>query len=126
MTINDYSKNKYSVRNGSYGGLAGDKDGVIIDGEPWIIKYPKETVGLSKEDKLFRYSLSPLSEYLGSQIYSILGYPVHETRLGFRKGFLVVACKDFCDESTRLFEMRTLKNIHIPEMKQELKFDLHE
>ncbi|MCI2110940.1 MAG: hypothetical protein LKK13_01195 [Bacilli bacterium] len=91
MDILDFSENKYSNRNGSYGGVAGDKDGVLIDGEPWIIKYPKPTSGLSKSDKLSPLSLTPLSEFLGSHIYSILGYPVHETVLGIRKGFVVVA-----------------------------------
>ena len=46
-------------------------------------------------------SLTPLSEYLGSHIYSILGYPAHETILGVRDGLLVVACKDFCEEDER-------------------------
>ena len=72
------------------------------------------------------YSSTPLSEYLGSHIYQILGYPVHETILGIRDGFLVVACKDFCEEDERLFEIRTLKNIHIKEMREELGLDLHE
>jgi len=72
------------------------------------------------------FSLTPLSEYLGSHIYSILGYPTHETILGIRDGFLVVACKDFCSKDERLFEIRTLKNIHIAEMRNKLGLDLHE
>ena len=64
--------------------------------------------------------------FIGSHIYEILGYPVHKTLLGIRKNNLVVACKDFCDENTRLLEMRTLKNIHISEMNQNFNVDLHE
>ena len=79
-----------------------------------------------KSDKLSRTAQTPLSEFIGSHIYGILGYPVHETKLGIRKGFVVVACKDFCDEKTRLLEMRTLKNIHIPDMNQKFQLDLHE
>ena len=49
MEIFDFSDSEYSNRNGAYGGSAGDKDGIIIDGEAWIAKYPKsadsETAG---------------------------------------------------------------------------------
>ena len=72
------------------------------------------------------YASTPLSEYLGSHIYGILGYPVHKTILGIRDGFLVVACKDFCKDDERLFEIRTLKNVHITEMREKLGLDLHE
>jgi len=126
MDIYDLTNCPYSQRNGYYGGAAGDKDGIIIDGEPWICKYPKPTVGMRGTANLAPYSSTPLSEYLGSHIYQILGYPVHETILGIRDGFLVVACKDFCEEDERLFEIRTLKNIHIKEMREELGLDLHE
>lgn len=126
MEIYDFSNAEYSNRNGSYGGAAGDKDGIVINGEPWIAKYPKSNEGMAKNDKLSRFSQTPLSEYIGSHIYEILGYPVHKTLLGIRKNFLVVACKDFCDEKTRLLEMRTLKNIHISEMNQKFNVDLHE
>lgn len=126
MKIYDFSNCEYSNRNGSYGGAAGDKDGIIINGEPWIAKYPKSNEGMAKNDKLSRMSQTPLSEFIGSHIYGILGYPVHETLLGIRKNLLVVACKDFCDENTRLLEMRTLKNIHISEMNQKFNTELHE
>ena len=126
MEIFDFSECKYSNRNGSYGGAAGDKDGILINGEPWIAKYPKSNEGMAKNDRLSRTTQTPLSEYIGSHIYGLLGYPVHETLLGIRKGFVVVACKDFCDEKTRLLEMRTLKNIHISEMNQKFQLDLHE
>ncbi len=126
MEILDLSNSEYSNRNGSYGGAAGDKDGIIINGEPWIAKYPKSNDGMIKSDKLSKNFQTPLSEYIGSHIYEILGYPVHKTLLGIRKNFLVVACKDFCDEKTRLLEMRTLKNIHISEMNQKFNMDLHE
>jgi len=63
---------------------------------------------------------------IGSHIYEILGYDVHETILGVRKGFLVVACKDFCRGEARLHEIRTVKNVHIPELKKRFDIELHE
>ena len=50
MEIFDFSNAEYSNRNGSYGGAAGDKDGIVINGEPWIAKYPKSNEGMAKSD----------------------------------------------------------------------------
>lgn len=84
---------------GNYGGKSGFKYGVIIDGERWMIKFPENTKGFEgqakKNNHIPSYTTSPLSEYIGSQIYASLGIPVHETILGYRGGKIVVACKDF-------------------------------
>ena len=108
--IIDFSKCEYSMRHGSYGGMAGDKDGIIYNNNFYIIKYPKAS-RYFKELKDISYVTSPLSEYIGSHVYSILGYDVHETLLGYRNDKIVVGCKDFCENSgIRLMEMRTIKN----------------
>lgn len=108
--IIDFSQCEYSIRHGSYGGTNGDKDGILYNNQFYIIKYPKPSryfKGISD----ISYVTSPLSEYIGSHIYDILGYDVHETILGYRNDKLVVACKDFCEHSgIRLMEMRTIKN----------------
>lgn len=39
----DFSNCEYSKRHGMYGGQAGDKDGIIYEGEDWIVKFPKST-----------------------------------------------------------------------------------
>lgn len=110
-----------SDRDGMYGGMAGLKDGILYKGEYWIVKYPKSTndmdvVGLS-------YTTAPLSEYIGSHIYEILGHEVHKTFLGIRNGKLVVACKDFCTDGQILLEVRTIKNAVNPEMAELLERD---
>ena len=111
--INIYDLNDYpnSLKNADYGGMAGSKDGILIDGEEWMIKYPKHLSDMAGNGLAF-YSTSPLSEYLGSHIYEILGYDVHETILGERNGKLVVGCKDFApfDSGKKLLEIRTIKN----------------
>lgn len=81
---------------GNYGGKSGPKYGVIIDGERWMVKFPKSPK-------------SSLSEYIGSQIYASLGIPVHETMLGFRNGQIAVICKDF-DLSHELIDFGKIKN----------------
>ena len=76
-----------------YGGNAGAKASVIIDDNVWMVKYPKSTKDYDKPQR--SYTTSPLSEYIGSKIYEILGMPVHEVLLGIRKNKVVVACKNF-------------------------------
>ena len=34
---------KLSNRNGMYGGMAGSKEGILLNDEYWMIKYPKST-----------------------------------------------------------------------------------
>ena len=71
--------NECQENNKAYGGMAGSKLGIIYQGEDWILKFPKSTKGMRKTE--ISYTTSPLSEYIGSHIYQILGYPVHETKL---------------------------------------------
>lgn len=120
-----YDLNKYplSNRNGTYGGEAGAKEGILINSEYWIVKYPKNTE--SMKIKNLSYTTSPLSEYIGSHIYELLGYNVHETILGIRKGKLVVACKDFCKKEGSLREIRTLKNIYNEQVENMLDKEIN-
>ena len=55
------------------------------------------------------YSNSPVCEYIGSQIYGLLGFSVHDTILGFRNGKTVVACGDFLENGDRLYEFDKIK-----------------
>lgn len=109
MEIYNFENLEYSNRHGMYGGMAGDKDGVKMFDDFWILKYPKSTKSMVGQ-QLDAYTTSPLSEYIGSHIYHILGIPVHETLLGIRNNKLVVACKDFCEQRGSLMEIRTVKN----------------
>ena len=110
LDFNENNKYPYSDRNGEYGGQAGLKDGILIDGERWILKYPKSTKNMDTNNGLRSYTTASMSEYIGSHIFNILGIPAHETILGVKNDRVVVACKDFCDDNSRLVEVRTLKN----------------
>ncbi|NBK97241.1 MAG: CtkA family protein [Erysipelotrichia bacterium] len=70
------------------------------------------------------YNTSPLSEYIGSHIYEILGYDVQETILGERNNKLVVACKDFCKSVKDLREFRTLKNVYDKRLEQLIEVEI--
>lgn len=110
---------KLSDRNGFYGGQAGSKEGILINDNYWLVKYPKSTK--EYHNVALSYTTSPLSEYIGSHIYEILGYDVHKTILGIRNNKLVVACKDFCENRGDLFEIRTLKNIYNEKLEKMLE-----
>ncbi len=94
----DFSVCPLSARDLQYGGRAGVKRGVLYQGDPWILKFPKNTLGMRGVEGI-SYVTSPLNEYLGSQIFKILGYDVQETILGVcfdgKRLKPVCACKDF-------------------------------
>ncbi|MBR0295574.1 MAG: CtkA family protein [Bacilli bacterium] len=68
------------------------------------------------------YATSPLSEYIGSHIYQILGYDVHKTLLGIcfdgKRYKVVCACKDFIkdDKTELLIPYTALRNDTNPEV----------
>ena len=116
MNIVNLNQCPLSKKNGMYGGAAGMKDGILYNGEAWMVKYPKNISDMERTGEA-SYSTTPLSEYLGSHIYELLGYEVHETVLGERNNKIVVACKDFAVEDN-LLEIRTIKNHGNPHMEE--------
>lgn len=115
MKIVDFSACPLSPRNLEYGGRAGEKKGIVYKGANWILKFPKNTNGMDNVRGL-SYVTSPLSEYIGSHIYKILGYDVHETELGVcydgKRNKVVCACKDFIldAEAEMLIPYTALRN----------------
>ena len=119
LKIYNFNACEVNERNGTYGGMAGEKEGITFEDNYWIVKYPKSTRGMRGD--VVSYMTSPLSEFIGSHVYDILGYDVHETRLGIRNGKLVVACRDFCKKEGSLREIRTLKNIYNEELSKKIE-----
>lgn len=117
IKIIDFSNYKSNGR--TYGGNSGSKRGILINGEDWFLKYPKSTKSMEIED--MSYTTTPLSEYLGSHIYDILGFSVHETLLGYINGKIVVACKDFTKNNEILVDYNSLRNN--PDMLDDEKID---
>ena len=113
-----YDFTKYEDYACPMGGNAGLKLGVLIDGERWFIKFPKNIRGMGKVE--ISYSTSPLSEYIGSHVYELLGQEVHETRLGIYNGKCVVACKNFLSPGETLLEFKDIKNMYSEKMEQVL------
>lgn len=76
----------YELNNKYYGGSE-RKEGIIIDGDDYMIKYQKQTA--------FGKRNNHISEFIGSHIFELCGIKAHKTYLGYRNGEQVVACKDF-------------------------------
>ena len=103
-----------SSRNLEYGGRAGEKKGIIFDNSFWFLKFPKTTSGM--RDVNITYTTSPLSEFIGCQIFRILGYDVQDTLLGIcfdgTYNKVVCACKDFIlnEKEEKLIPYTSLRN----------------
>lgn len=107
----------------AYGGNAGNKKGFTNEkGENWFLKFPQNTKYFEKVN--ISYTTSPISEYLGSKIYELLGYDVHKTELGIYNDKIVVACKDFISDNKRLCDIASITNNYLDEnedVRQNLK-----
>ena len=98
------------LRKKSYGGANGNELSVVIDNELYMLKLPShapKNINLS-------YSNSCVSEYIGSNIFSMLGIEAQETILGSftYKGIerIAVACKDFEKDNYKLMDFASVKN----------------
>ena len=103
----------------TYGGHSGSKKGIIFNDERWFLKYPKSTRSMNVFD--ISYTTSPISEYLGSNIYRLLGIETHETKLGVANGKIVVACKDFLNKNETILDYNSIKNDYDEIIERELE-----
>lgn len=101
--------NRYGQNQRMYGGTAGRKMGIVYEGKNYILKFPGNLKEQRMKNIQLSYSNSPVYEYIGSQIYGLLGFPVHDTVLGFRNEKTVVACGDFLEDGDRLYEFDKIK-----------------
>ena len=121
--LKDFTNLPYS--NKHYGGNAGLKRGVVIDNKNWLLKFPQETSTF--DNVTISFTTSPLSEYIGSHIYQLLGYTAHNTMLGYyfnkelSKKQIVVACEDFTEnDKYTLVDYESIKNNYSDELQNEL------
>ena len=115
INIIDFSNCQLSPRNLEYGGRAGEKRGIIYKNEFRFLKFPKTTINMENVKGL-SYVASPINEFIGSNIFRILGFNAHETLLGVcfdgKKLKVVCACKDFIkdDKNELLIPYTSLRN----------------
>lgn len=101
--------NGYEQNQRMYGGTAGRKMGICYRGDNYLLKFPGNLKEQHMKNIRLSYSNSPVCEYIGSQIYKLLGFEVHDTLLGMRNGKVVVACRDFLADGDRLYEFDKIK-----------------
>lgn len=85
-----------------YGGANGKKVCVIYNRQPYMLK-----TSVLKDGE---YTNTCVCEYLGSHIFSEIGFPTQETLLGSYNGVPVVACKDFEPVAMKFWEFAKIKN----------------
>lgn len=110
MELVDFTKCERNMK--FYGGASGQKYGIVLDGEDYILKFPQNI----KDFRLLfptSYSTNAFSEYIGSHFYEFMGLPVHETVLGTVGKHFVVACKDFCKDEYSLYEFSKISNAFV-------------
>lgn len=92
-----------------YGGLSCQKQCIIHEGEPYMLKLPYPLSGRGVETDVSIV----VREYLGSRIYASLGVPVHETLLGTLEGLVVVACRHMQRPGEEFVDFSTLKEDYL-------------
>lgn len=104
----------------TYGGATGAKVGVTYNNEVWMLKRAQNLHDREMKNVELSYANDPISEWLGSHIYSVYGLPVHETLYGTYKGRVAVICKDLAYPG-RITELRELRNTILDEsIKQDI------
>ena len=107
----DFSACKVTKR--TYGGVNGDKIGIIYNGDHYLLKFP----AIAKLNDQLHYANGNISEYICCHIFNSAGIKAQETLLGTyttKNGVVknVVACKDFTDpvHGVSLQDFASLKN----------------
>lgn len=100
--------------NKAYSGGTGEKNSILYQNEPYMLKFPST---VNTEGKV-SYNNTCITEYIGSNIFSMLGLDAQETILGtFEENgqkIAVIACKDFTSSNIVLFDFASLKNRVLP------------
>ncbi len=97
-SLDDWERDSFADYDGS-----DRKDGLISpDGQRYLIKYSERHTRITDLDT--SYVNNAVSEYVSSHILSIVGFSVHDTFLATKNQELLIACKNFCSESSKLIE----------------------
>ena len=85
------------------------KKTLIYNDKKYLVKFPDP---VRQKNKNISYINNTFSEYVGSNIFRLVGFDVQNTILGIYnykdKEKIVCACEDFTDESNKLFEFEGL------------------
>lgn len=97
--------------NEEFNGYKGSekKKTLIYNGKRYLVKFPDP---IREKNKNISYINNAFSEYVGSNIFKLIGYEVQNTLLGEYqyngKVKIVCACEDFTDDDNILYEFENL------------------
>ncbi len=96
------------------------KKTLIYEGKKYLVKFPDP---IREKNKNISYINNAFSEYIGSNIFKIVGFPTQNTILGIykynEKEKIVCACEDFTDFNKTLYEFENLALSTNPDKKIE-------
>lgn len=94
------------------------KKTLIYDSKRYLVKFPDP---IREKNKNIAYINNAYSEYVGSNIFRIVGFKVQNTILGKYKyngnDKIVCACEDFTDEENELYEFESIALSFNPDKK---------
>lgn len=100
------------------------KKTLIYNGNKYLVKFPDP---IREKNKNISYINNAFSEYIGSNIFKIVGFNVQDTILGKYnyndKDKIVCACLDFTDDTHNLYEFGSLALSANPDKKIETEID---
>lgn len=96
------------------------KKTLIYDGKKYLVKFPDP---IREKNKNISYINNAFSEYIGSNIFKMVGFPTQNTIIGVykynEKEKIVCACEDFTDSNKVLYEFENLALSTNPDKKIE-------
>lgn len=96
------------------------KKTLIYENKKYLVKFPDP---IREKNKNISYINNAFSEYIGSNIFKIVGFPTQNTILGIykynEKEKIVCACEDFTDSNKTLYEFENLALSTNPDKKIE-------
>lgn len=111
----DYSRYQSS---GRYYTGAERKKGILIQGEPYIVKYAKNSPqGIT---------YSHISEYIGSHLFQMVGLEAQQTFLGTCDGNPVVVMKDFIGEDEIFVPFNDVGDSTLEQSRERYQYTYHD
>ena len=96
------------------------KKTLVYDNKKYLVKFPDP---IREKNKNISYINNAFSEYVGSNIFKIVGFETQNTILGTytynKKEKIVCACEDFTDKNNVLYEFESLALSTNPDKKIE-------
>lgn len=100
------------------------KKTLVCDGKKYLVKFPDP---VREKNKNISYINNAFSEYIGSNIFKIVGFNTQNTVLGKymynEKEKIVCGCEDFTDSENELYEFESLALSANPDKKIETELE---